>query len=139
MQYALSPHACFLLGIFFLSGCSSSQQQQLPAAPLNDKEALEKLASSYETVSDTIPVNPVNIRPTARKKFVEQVFSEAGYNYSATLHALAKVQPKSITQYHKDIKQLLFLPHYKVNFDKIKDIYSEEEIKSIETIRLNIK
>ena len=128
-----------LLGIYWLSACNSSQPQQLPAAPLNNKDALEKLANAYESVSETIPVSPISIRPAARKKFVEQVFAKAGYNYSATLHALSEVSADSITQYHKDIKQLLFLPHYRVNFEETKNIYSEEEIKSIKKINLNLK
>jgi len=125
--------------MLWLSSCDSSQSNQYPAAPLNNKETLEKLASAYKIVAETIPVSPVNLRPAARKKFVEQVFTEAGYNYSATLQALSMVQANSSTQYHKDIKQLLFLPHYRVKFEETIDIYTDEEIKAIEVINHNIK
>ncbi|WP_455201318.1 hypothetical protein [Kaarinaea lacus] len=139
MPHPLLLQALLLLGILCFPGCDTSNSDQYPAAVLNDKETLEKLASAYETVSGTIPVSPINLRPSARKKFVEQVFTEAGYNYSTTLYALSKVPSYAVTQYHKDLKQLLFLPHYKVEFDEIKDIYTNEEINAIETININIK
>lgn len=139
MQRPLPLSALLFLVIFSLSGCDTSQPNQYPAAVLDNKEALEKLASAYESVSETIPVSPVNLRPAARKKFVVQVFMEAGFNYSETLHALSQVQAHSITQQHKDLKQLLFLPHYRVKFEEIKDIYTDEEINAIELINKNIK
>ena len=139
MQHPLPLRVLLFLGIFCLSACDTSQPDQYPAAALDNKEALEKLASAYETVSGTIPVSPINLRPSARKKFVEQVFTEAGYNYSATLYALSQVQAHSITQYHKDLKQLLYLPHHRVKFEETKDIYTAEEIKAIELINNNIK
>ena len=139
MQHSLPLQALLLLGILFLPGCDTSNTDQYPAAVLDDKETLEKLASAYKTVSETIPVSPMNLRPSARKKFVEQVFTEAGYNYSATLYALSQVQGHAITQYHKDLKQLLFLPHYRVKLEETKDIYTAEEIKAIELINNNRK
>ncbi|MDX1811829.1 MAG: hypothetical protein R3240_07780 [Gammaproteobacteria bacterium] len=106
----------FIIAILVnVTACGSSQPNQL-AAPLDDKDALEKLAAAYETAAESIPVSPTQLRPQARKQFVEKVFSDAGYSYTATLQALSKVDPNKITQYHKDIKQLLYLPHYGIPF-----------------------
>jgi hypothetical protein len=123
-----------IAGVLSFSGCGSPQQNQHSAAPLDDKNTLEKLAAAYEAASESIPVSPVQLRPEARKQFVEKVFNDAGYNYSATLQALAKVNREAITQYHKDIKQLLYLPHYGIPFEETKHIYSEQDIRAIETI-----
>jgi len=139
MQKLLLPRLLLILCVICLSSCDTSKPNQHPAAPLDNKEVLESLASAYETVAETIPVSPMVLRPAARKKFVEQVFAEAEFNYSDTLIALSKVQAKSITQYHKDIKQLLFLPHYRVNFDETKDIYTDQEIEAIKAINRNAK
>ena len=116
-----------------LAGCGSSQQTQ-QAAPLNNKQALEKLAAAYEKVAESIPVSPVQLRSEARKDFVERVFNNAGFNYTATLQALARVKPAAITQYHKDMKQLLYLPHYGVPFEEVKEIYTEQELEAIQRI-----
>ena len=134
MQFSLALRVFLISATSLLFSCNSSQPTQYEAAPLDSKPALEKLASSYNSVAETIPVSAINLRPAARKKFVSQVFNEAGFNYSATLQALSKVQASSVTQYHKDMQQLLFLPHYKTRFEEIKDIYTAEEVKAIEAI-----
>ena len=113
-------------------GCESRPRH--PAAPLNDRTALEKLASAYKTVSETLAVSPVKLRAEARRKFVEQVFAEAGYDYTLTLVALAGTQPAAITQYHKDMKELLYLPHYGMKFEEVKDIYTDHESRAIQQI-----
>ena len=119
------------------TACNSSSSDSYPAAPLNDEQALKNLAAAYETVAETIPSNPAQLRPSARKKFVTQVFTKAGYSYFETLNDLAKIPAGSPTQYHEDMKQLLFLPHYRVNFDDIKEIYSDQEIQAILAIESN--
>ena len=121
--------------LIWLAGCTA----QAPgiAAPLGDNAALEKLARAYEKTSEAIHVSPVKLKPEARRKFVEQVFRESGYGYSETLLELAKIQPATINQLHRDMKDLLFMPHYGVNFEETKQIYSETELKAIATIKKN--
>jgi len=119
--------------ILIIAACGSPQQIH-EAAPLNDKIALEKLASAYEAAAETIPVSPTMLNPEARKRFVEKTFNDAGYSYSATLLALSKVKPDTITQYHRDMKQLLLLPHYGIPFEETKHIYTAQEIQAIQTI-----
>ncbi|WP_455222807.1 hypothetical protein [Kaarinaea lacus] len=121
-----------------VASCGSSQPSH-QAAPLDDKNALEKLAATYEAAAESIPVSPTKLRPEARKQFVEKVFSDAGYNYAATLQTLAKVKPEAITQYHKDMKQLLYLPHYGIPFEETKEIYTEQEVQAIQIIDQNFK
>ena len=98
---------------------------------LEAKEELQKKRKLQTDVTSSINVTDI---AEARKQFVEQVFNEAGYNYSATLQALAKINPDAITQYHKDMKQLLYLPHYGIPFEEVKQIYSEQEIQAIQQI-----
>ncbi|MEJ2179868.1 MAG: hypothetical protein P8Y28_05370 [Gammaproteobacteria bacterium] len=134
MQYSQMLRIFLILATAWLFSCNSSQPAQYQTAPLDSKPALEKLASAYNSIAETIPVSAVNLRPAARKKFVVQVFNEAGFNYSATLQALSKVPASSVSQYHKDMQQLLFLPHYNIKFEEAKDIYTVEEVNAIETI-----
>lgn len=134
MQYSQPLRILLILATVWLFSCNSSQPAQYQAAPLDSKPVLEKLASAYNSIAETIPVSAVNLRPAARKKFVVQVFNEAGFDYSATLQSLSKVQAGSVTQYHKDMQQLLFMPHYKTKFEEVKDIYTVEEVKAIDAI-----
>lgn len=126
----------FLL-LIFNSGCEP--QKKGVAAPLNEVASLEKLAAAYEKLSEQVPVSPVNLAPKARKKFVVQVFEEAGYGYSETLTSLSKVNRNQITKLHRDIQELLFLPHYGFQRDIIKEIYTEQEQRDIELIISNLK
>lgn len=119
--------------ILNVAACGSPPQSH-QAAPLNDKSALEKLATAYEATAESIPVSPTQLRPEARKQFVEKTFNDAGYSYSATLQALSKVDPETITQYHKDMKQLLLLPHYGIPLEETKEIYTEQELQAIQMI-----
>lgn len=121
--------------LIWLTACTSEQPGI--AAPLNDRTTLEKLAKSYENVSESVPVSPVKLAPGARHKFVEQVFREAGFGYSATLIELSRIEPGEITQLHKDMKDLLLLPHYGVNFKETKQIYTQPELTAIEQINKN--
>ena len=126
-----------LLTILLLA-CDNGSTQEA-SAPLNDKETLEKLASAYESISENLPTSPASLRPEARKKFVVDVFENAGFNYSETLNSLAGIKGDNVTQYHIDMKELLFLPHHGFRLDDVKSIYTEDEINSIIKIAAKIK
>lgn len=126
-----------LLALLFIGACAEKSSHD--PAPLGDKAALEKLADAYRKLSDDLPVTPAGLRPAARRKFLEQVFQTAGYDYSSTLIALATLPPGNINQYHRDLKQLLYLPHYDKRIEKLSDIYSEKEILAITAIDKLIK
>ena len=120
-----------------LAGCEPKKAGT--PAPLNDIATLEILAKTYKEVSDQFPVNPVNLAPKMRRKFVEQVFSDAGFGYTETLTSLAQVKKENITKLHRDMQELLFLPHYSLQLDSVRDIYSEQELKTIQTITTRFK
>ena len=115
------------------------QKKAGTAAPLNDIATLEKLAQAYKEVAEQFPVNPVNLAPNVRRKFVEQVFSSAGFGYSETLTSLSLVKKENITKLHRDMQELLFMPHYRLQQDSMKDIYTEQELLTIQKITTNFK
>lgn len=107
------------------------QQKSLISAPLGDRLALEKLAEAYQEIRSGIAINPTQMRPEGKRKFIELVFERAGFNYYLTLLALAKLKKTEINQYHKDLKQLAFLPHTGLLSTQLKDLYAERELKAI--------
>lgn len=125
--------------LLLLFAVACTDKQHAGAAPPGDKAALEKLADAYRNVAEGLPQNPTGLRPSARRKFLEQVFQQAGYDYSASLIALAGVDGSQINQYHHDLKQLLYLPHYDKRIAQLSDVYSEEEIRAITAIDKIIK
>jgi hypothetical protein len=128
-----------ILGLLVITALGScGDEKALKPAPLGEHATLEKLAQSYRQVSANLPTSPTGLTPEGRRKFLEQVFHQAGYDYSATLIALAKVPPADINQNHIDLKQLLYLPHYDKRLKQLSDLYSEEEIAAIKAIDKNI-
>jgi len=121
-----------ILALTLLVACT--QEKHFGPAPLGNKAALEKLADAYRKMSRNLPVSPPGLTPAGRRKFLEQTFYEAGYDYSATLIALSKVTRADVNQYHKDLKQLLFLPHYDNRLKQLSEIYSKDEIAAINAI-----
>ena len=121
-----------LMLFFAFSGCGD--KTQMPAAPLGKKQTLENLADAYRKTASQLSMSPTHLTPVKRRQFLEQVFSQAGYSYSDTLTALSSIEKSSINQHHKDLKQLLYLPHYDKKYQAISDIYSEEEIRTIKKI-----
>jgi len=117
----------------YLVGCQPTKPAGF--APLNSQDVLQKLANAYKKQAEPLPMNPLTLTPTQRKKFVKIVFSEAGYDYTSTLIHLAEIDPSSVNQLHKDMRDLLFLPHYGVNFQEVKSIYTEQERTAIDKIK----
>ncbi len=110
------------------------------AAPLGDKAALEKLANTYRTIEENqqLDKSPLSLAPEQRKKFIEMVFSESGYSYSATLHSLAENKLNVIDQNIKDMAELLLIPH-RDSAAAMEDIYSIQELKDIRAIESKLK
>ena len=127
---------CMLL-IIPLVACEK-QKAALPA-PLNNVSSLEELAAAYEELSEQIPTSPVNLAPKARKKFVVQVFEKAGYGYSEPLQSLAKVNRSEVTKFHRDMQELLFLPHYGLQNQIKQEIYDEQQQQAIKLIENNFR
>ena len=51
----------------------------------------------------------------------------------------AETTPSAVTQLHKDLRDLMFLPHYGLSFAEVKHIYSEQEVAAIEKIGENFR
>ena len=127
--------ASLLLGV---AACDNHDSKL--AAPLGDKAALEKLAKAYRTVEESqqLEGSLLSFAPDKRKKFIEMVFEEGGYSYSATLHSLAENKLNVIDQNVKDMAELLLLPHH-ATATAMEDIYSAQELKDIRVIESKFK
>ncbi len=97
--------------VVLFSGCSSKPAAPV-AAPLGDNAVLEKLAASWKKLSDNkLAVSPASLPGDGRKKFLEEVFVGAGYDYSATLKQLASQEFDKGNKLYRDMAELLLLPH----------------------------
>ena len=96
-----------LLLLCVVAGCSQSADN-LVAAPLGDRAVLEQLADAYTEVSDkTLGVSPMKLLGDERHAFLTEVFARAGYDYSATLRALAMGGFDRGNQLHNDMVDLV--------------------------------
>jgi len=128
-----------LLLVLMLGVSACTKEQSHTPAPLNDVATLEKLATAYSEVSQQFPLSPASLAPATRRKFVEQVFLSAGYGYTETLFSLSEVKKEKITKLHRDMQELLFLPHYGLAKDSLKEIYSDNELAAIRKIENSFK
>ena len=134
------PIFSILLLAALILGITACEKEQIhDPAPLNDIPTLEKLATAYNEISQQFPVSPSNLAPGARRKFVEQVFATAGFGYKETLASLSEVKKGDITKLHRDMRELLFLPHYGLPKEALTGIYSERELAFIAKIDNNFK
>lgn len=133
MHFNQQLKICLLVSLLVAIAACSKPEQGV-AAPLGAKAALEKLATAYEQASEPLPVSPVSLAPKARRKFVENVFAEAGYDYIETLASISNVKKENFTKLHKDMLELLSLPHYRMSQEDYPLVYSEDEIKLINKI-----
>lgn len=126
-----------LLLITVLVAC----EQQLPSipAPPGDYAVLEELAEAYHQVARDYPVQPRNMRPPGRKEFVRRIFQAAGYDYAASLQALAGREMDVVNQDYRDLAELLLLPHQGLSDEAMEDLYSSEELAAIRTIEANLR
>jgi redox-regulated HSP33 family molecular chaperone len=128
-----------LFAVLMISILACEEKKAGIPAPLDDIATLEKLATAYTEVSEQIPVSPVKLAPQARRKFIEQVFTTAGFDYLQTLKSLSEVQRDNITKSHRDLQELLFLPHHGLQQQAMKEIYSEKELTLVAKIETNFK
>jgi hypothetical protein len=73
--------------------------------------------------------------PKGRLEFVRRVFATAGFDYDATLQAMAQGGVQVTNQDHRDLAELLFLPHQGVAEESWADIYTPEELAAVRSIR----
>ena len=124
---------CCLFGLL-VSGLVGCGEALKPAAPIGDLAVLEQLAEAYRQTSEQVPVQPRGLRPEARKQFVQQVFAAAGYDYGATLAALAQ-GVDAANQQHRDLAELLLLPVSGLADEAAAGLYSASEWQAVRHIR----
>ncbi len=125
----------WLLLCVAVTACAGNDGPRQPA-PIGDKAALERLAAEYEKLADNLPVSPWKLQPAQRKDFLERVFADAGYGYTATLHSMAAGGWSAEDQNAKDLAELLFMPHTNINASEgLKGVYSEEEMADVRKVQ----
>ncbi len=120
-----------------LVGCSNNDT--LPAASFGDVTVLEKLAESYEKVSEQFPMNPQKLRQNDRMKFVENVFKGAGYSYSKTLLSPVVRQDMQESKHHRDLAELVLLPTKGFDDESLADLFDTDEMTAIAALEASLK
>ena len=115
-----------------LFGCGSEAQKPAPAG---DHAVLEQLAEAYRHVSEQFPMQPQAMPPKGRKDFVNRVFAQAGYDYTATLIGLAETGPSLTNQDHRDLADLLLLPSKGLSDEDLGSIYNADEMLAVRQLR----
>lgn len=127
--------AVIVLGAVLLSACGTSSQ---PAAPLGDRAALERLAEAWEQTLDEVPTAPRSLRPEGRRLFVERVFHTAGYDYSATLAALAQgLEADDVNQ--RDLAELVSVPFTGLSDAALDEALSGDDVEHARQLRRRLK
>jgi hypothetical protein len=124
------------LPLLVLSGCENGSPKP---ASIGDHAVLEQLAESYRSVAQQYPVQPASMRSAGKKKFVKEVFEKAGYSFSATLKAFARQGVDVTNQKHRDLAELLFLPHKGLAETELATLYSSDELVAIKAIQISLK
>lgn len=132
----MSMKVILLSLLLMLAACSGQTQ---PAAPLGDHAVLEQLADAYRATAQQYPMRPKAMPPEGRREFVERVFRTAGYDYSATLLAMAKQGVDVTSAEHRDLAELLFLPHAGISNEAMGELYSEQELAAIYAIQADLR
>lgn len=118
-----------------LTACAKPAGQ---AAPVGDHAVLEQLAAAYRTTAEALPVAPRGMQAPARRQFVEQVFTRAGYDYSATLAALAEVVDATNPD-HRDLAELLMLPRAGLADEQMDKLFSERERQALHSLEAALR
>lgn len=126
-----------IFALLCVAGCDDTPEAT--PAPLGDHAVLEKLADAYRAVADRYPVQPRVMAPQDRREFVEQVFRRAGYDYTATLGAMAREGVDVTNQDHRDLADLVLLPHQGLSEEAKAELYSSGELTSIHAIEAALR
>lgn len=121
----------FIVGLLVLaSACGKPAGQP---APVGDHAVLEQLAEAYRATAQQFPVAVHGMQPEAKRQFVEQVFSQAGYDYPATLLALAG-RIDATNPDHRDLAELLLLPRAGLSDEQVAKLFSATERQALQTL-----
>jgi len=123
------------LCVTLLAACG---KPALPAAPLGDHAVLEQLAEAYRQTLQEAPTAPRAMRPAGRLIFVEQVFRSAGYDYAATLAALAEGLDAGNTD-QRDLAELVSLPFSGLSDAALDEALSGDRLQHARQLRQRLK
>lgn len=133
-----SGYWLLLCAVLCCSACSPGGTGK--TVPAGDRPALEQLAEAYRSVAEDLPTNPLDQLPDNRRRFVEAVFQEAGYDYAATLNQLGQQGGLDPAQtLHRDLAQLILLPTSGLADQDIEKIYSAQELKAVANLRAAVR
>ena len=136
----MKKHLQYLvISLAILASLGACDKGQLPPASIGDHAVLEQLAEAFRDVGQSYPIQPQSMRPNGRKEFVEKVFKTAGYDYSATLFAVASAEIKTTNQDQRDLVELLFLPHKGLSESDFSTLYSKQELEAVLKIRADMR
>ncbi len=110
----------------------------LPTAPLGDHAALEQLAEAYRQTLQEVPTAPRAMRPAGRLMFVEQVFRGAGYDYAATLAALAEGLDAG-DKNQRDLAELVSQPFSGLSDAGLDELLSGDMLENARQLRQRLK
>ncbi len=125
-----------LLAILGLTACDDKKQQ---VAPSGDHAVLEALAAAYREVGEKYPVQPQAMPPKGRKEFVNKVFAQAGYSYSATLIAMGQAAAGPSNKEQRDLVELLLLPVKGVSNEVRADLYTDDELVAMQRLQIHFR
>lgn len=133
VYFRIALLASALLGLL---ACSNAAQTP---APVGDHAVLEQLADAYRSVSQQYPMQPQAMPPKGRREFVDQVFLQAGYGYSATLVAMSQAGTDITNQDQRDLVELLLLPNKGLSDEDIATIYNADEAAAVRRLRADFR
>ncbi len=105
---------------------------------MGDHAALERLADAYRATLQVFPAAPSNLPPAERLRFVRQVFREAGYDYDASLIALAAHGDVEDAD-QRDLADLLLLPTRGLSNESLATLYHGEGLQAMQGLRRALK
>lgn len=137
-MHTFSKSAALFVGtIFILLATSACDHQKPKPAALAEHAVLEQLAEAYNSVGERYPMQPQAMPPKGRKEFLDQVFSQAGYSYSASLSALAQSDVEKTNPNQRDLAELLLLPARGLLDADLSPLFTADELSAVRKLRAN--
>lgn len=139
MQTNIKSMSRFVIASLFLLGFVACSNETQEPAPVGEHAVLERLAKAYNVVSEQYPMQPQAMPHKGRKEFVGRVFKQAGYNYSATLMALAQPGVDASNQDSRDLAELLLLPAKGLSEEGLAKLYTADELVAVRRLQADFR
>lgn len=139
MRRSLLKTLAAAVALCAVAACTSPRDGTGPA-PLDDSDTLQQLSKAYTALATKFSRPPQEMPPDERKAFVEQVFKNAGYSYTVTLHQIATRRLNFRDQEVIDMAQLLTFPQQgESSLQDVKAIYTAAQYRDMQALekRLN--